>query len=109
MGKTMGWYKIGNRILSDEEMHAKSGEFLDMAVPSLVTAISVWVLTIVLPTFHFFVVHTTTTKLIYVVCGFTVFVLSYAYRKFIAMLGVIAFIGMILLLAGMAFLQWMMK
>ena len=105
----MGWYKIGNRILSGEEMYAKSGEFLDMAVPSVVTGIGIWILTSVLPVFHFFVVHTTTTKLIYVVCGFTIFVISYAYRKFIAMLGVIAFFGMILFFAGGAFLKWLVN
>lgn len=105
----MGWYKIGNRILTDEEMYAESGAFLDIAVPSVVTGIGVWILTGVLPTFHFFVVHTTTTKLIYVLCGFTIFVMSYAYRKLIVMLGVVAFIGMILLLAGMAFFEWVMK
>ncbi|WP_343728335.1 hypothetical protein [Duganella sp.] len=105
----MGWYKIGDRILSDREMNAVSGGFLDMAIPCIVTAVGVWLLTMLLPKVHFFVVHTTTTKLIYVVCGFTVFVASYAYRKLIAALGVIAFFGLILFCLGMAFLEWVVK
>ncbi|HJV87892.1 MAG TPA: hypothetical protein VJ698_20645 [Noviherbaspirillum sp.] len=86
-----------------------SGEFLDMAIPSIVTGIGVWLLTMLLPRFHFFVVHTTTTKLIYVGCGFAIFVMSYAYRKLIAVLGVIAFFGLILFCVGMAFLEWAIK
>lgn len=105
----MGWYKIGNRILSDDEMYAQSGGFLDLAVPSVVTGIWVWVLTEWFSAIDFFAVHTTTTKLIYVISGFVVFVLSYAYRKLIVALGVIAFVGMILLLSGLAFFEWVIK
>lgn len=105
----MAWYKIGNKILSETEMNASSSEFLDMAIPSIVTGISVWLLTMLLPKLNFFVVHTTTTKLIYVVCGFTIFVVSYAYRMLIAALGVIAFFGFILFCVGMAFLEWAIK
>lgn len=102
----MGWYKIGNRILSEREMHATSGSFLDIVVPSIVTGICVWPLTNFLPKFQFFVAHTATAKLIYVVCGIFVFVISYAYRKFIVTLCVISFFVTILLLSGIAFLGW---
>ncbi|WP_409268560.1 hypothetical protein [Massilia sp. BHUDP2] len=105
----MGWYKVGNRILSDAEMQGKSGELLDVAVPSVVTGISIWMLSHLLSTVHFFVVHTTTTKLIYVVSGFAVFLLSYAYRKVIVAMGVIAFFGFIVILVGAAFLEWVLK
>lgn len=105
----MGWYKIGNRILSDEEMYAQSGEFLDLAVPSIVTGIGIWILTSWLPAIQFFAVHTTTTKLIYVISGFIVFMLSYAYRKLIVALGMIAFGGIILLFLGLAFFEWVIK
>ena len=105
----MGWYKIGNRILSDEEMYAQSGGFLDLAVPSIVTGIAIWILTSWFAAIQFFAVHTTTTKLIYVISGFVVFMLSYAYRKLIVALGVIAFIGMIMLLSGLAFFEWVIK
>lgn len=105
----MVWYKIGNRILSDAEMHAESGTFLDVAVPSLVTAIGIWMLSHILSTVHFFVVHTTTTKLIYVALGFTIFVLSYAYRKLIVALGMITFFGFVLFCGGMAFLGWVLE
>jgi len=56
-----------------------------------------------------FAVHTTTTKLIYVAFGFTVFVLSYVYRKLIVALGIIAFFGFVLFCVGMAFLGWVLK
>ncbi|MTV41938.1 hypothetical protein [Duganella radicis] len=105
----MGWHILGNRILSDKEMHAKSGEFLDIAVPSVPTGIIVWILTEFLPKFHFFVVHTTTTKLIYVGVGIIAFLMCYAYRKLIATLAVIAFFGFILFCAGMTFLEWVAK
>jgi len=108
-GKAMGWHILGNRILSDKEMHAKSGEFLDIVVPSVPTGIAVWLLTELLPKFYFFVVHTTTTKLTYVGVGIVVFLMSYAHRKLIAALGVIAFFGFILFCAGMAFLEWVIK
>lgn len=105
----MGWYKIGNRILSEEEMYAQSGKFLDLAVPSVMTGIWVWILTKWFSAIDFFAVHTTTTKLIYVISGLVVFMLSYAYRKLIVALGVIAFVGMILLLSGFAFFEWVIK
>lgn len=62
-----------------------------------------------MPKIHFFVVHNTTTKLIYVVCGFAVFMVTYAYRKPIAALGAIGFFGLFLFCAGMAFLEWVIK
>lgn len=105
----MGWYKVGNRILSDAEMQARSGEFLDVGIPCLVTGVGIWMLSHVLSAMHFFAVHTTTTKLIYVVSGFAVFVLSYAYRKLIVALGMIAFFGFVLVCVGMAFLGWLLK
>jgi len=104
----MGWHKLGNRIVSDAEMHKASGEFLDVAVPSIVTGIGVWLLTCLLQNYHFFIVHTTTTKLIYVVLGFTIFMFSYAYRMLIVALAVMAFFGMILFIAGAAFLGWLL-
>jgi len=52
----MGWYKVGNRILSDAEMNAESGTFLDVAVPSLATGIGVWILSHILSAIQFFVV-----------------------------------------------------
>jgi hypothetical protein len=105
----MGWYIFGNRILSDEEMSAKSAEFLDIAVPSVVTGIAIWILSHMLTAIDFFAVHTTTTKMIYAVFGFTVFMLSYAYRKLIVALATIAFFGFILLGAGAAFVEWVLK
>lgn len=105
----MGWYKVGNRILSDAEMNAESGTFLDVAVPSLATGIGVWILSHILSAIQFFAVHTTTTKLIYVAFGLTVFVLSYVYRKLIVALGIIAFFGFVLFCVGMAFLGWVLK
>ena len=105
----MGWYKVGNRILSDADMYAESGTFLDVLVPSLITWIGVWMLSHVLSAVPFFVVHTTTTKLTYVVFGISVFLLSYAYRKLIVALGVIAFFGFVLFCIGMAFLGWVLK
>lgn len=105
----MGWYKVGNRILSDEEMYAESGTFLDVLVPSLATGICLWMLSYILSAVPFFVLHTTTTKLIYVVFGFSVFLLSYAYRKLIVALGVIAFFGLVLICIGLAFLGWILE
>ena len=105
----MGWYIFGNRILSDAEMSAKSGEFLDIAVPSVVTGIGIWVLSHILAAIDFFTIHTTTTKMVYVVFGFTVFMLSFAYRKLIVTLATIAFFGFILLGIGTAFVGWMLK
>lgn len=105
----MGWYIFGNRILSDAEMSAKSGGFLDIAVPSVVTGIGIWVLSRLLAAIDFFTIHTTTTKMVYVAFGFTLFMLSFAYRKLIVTLAMIAFFGFILLGAGSTFVAWILK
>jgi len=90
-------------------MHASSGDFLNVAIPAITTAIGVWLLTSFLPQYHFFVVHTTTTKLIYVSLGFVLFMLSFVYRKLIVGVVVIAFFGMLAIIAGTAFLAWLVK
>lgn len=104
----MAWYKIGNTIYSEEEMHARSNEFMDIAVPSAFTAIGVYLLVCTMGVLPYFVVHATTAKLIYVVVGFFLFIIGYRYRKLIVTLVALALLGMFLWTAGGAFRNWLM-
>lgn len=104
----MAWYKIGRTMHSSKEMHAHSGEFMDIAVPTAFTAIGGYVLFRLIDILPFFMVHTTTAKLVYVFAGFFLLCIGYAYRKAIAALVLFAFFGMILLIAGGAFWPWLM-
>lgn len=104
----MAWYKIGNTIYSEKEMHALSNELLDVAVPCVFTAIGVYILVCTMGVLPYFVVHTTAAKLIYVVVGFFLFIIGYRYRKLIMTLVALALLGMFLWTGGGAFRNWLM-
>lgn len=104
----MAWYKVGNTIYSEEEMHAHNSELLGVAVPSVFTAIGVYILVCTMGVLPYFVVHATTAKLIYVVVGFFLFIIGYRYRKLIVTLVALALLGMFLWTLGGAFWHWLM-
>ena len=103
----MAWYKIGNTIYTEEELRAYNSGLMDLVVPSTVTAIGVRLLYQWIDHLSFFMVHTTISKLIYVIAGLFLFSFGYTYRKLILALAVFTVIGGFFLLGSMAFLGWL--
>lgn len=104
----MAFHRIGNSIYSDDELRGRNEETVAVLVPAAITAIAIYYLHGALSPLPFFVVHTTTAKLIYVFTGLAVFCLSYILRKLIVSLVVLAVAGTIFVLCAMGVWQWLM-
>lgn len=104
----MAFHKIGDSYYTDAEIQDRFGGAADLLVPTVVTAIGVLLLYQWIGHKAYFLVHTTTAKLIYVFSGLILFGLGYAYRGVIVMTVIMLFsFGMF---AGMValFWQWLM-
>ncbi|ATQ74200.1 hypothetical protein CR152_06575 [Massilia violaceinigra] len=104
----MAFHRIGNSIYSDDELRGQNEELVSILVPGTVTALAIYYLHGALSLLPFFVVHTTTAKLIYVFTGLTLFCISYALRKLIVCLAFLAIAGTIFSLVCMGIWQWLM-
>ena len=82
---------------------------VDIGLPSLVTYFSVTTLSAWLEHYQFFVVHTTTAKLIYIVAGLFTFSVGYALRKFVIIMGFLAIVGFILFGMSVDSFNWLAK
>ncbi len=109
----MAWHKVGNSYLNDAEIRAESTTIfhllVDLGLPSLITYFGVTTLSAWLEHYQFFVVHTTTAKLIYIVAGVFIFSIGYALRKFVIVMGFLAVIGFILFGMSVDFFHWLAK
>lgn len=65
-GEKMALRRIGNSIYSDEEICSRNVDHMSILIPAVVTTIALYYLHRFLSGVPFFVVHTTTAKLIYV-------------------------------------------
>jgi hypothetical protein len=105
------WYKIGNTYINSEERAAAGYELyqvlLDVVLPGAITYYGVTYLAIWLEHFHFFIVHTTISKLIYMMVGFFIFCVAYFSRILIVGLAVLTVGGGIALLAIFSFCGWL--
>ena len=104
----MAFHRVGNSTYSDEELRNRNEDLISILVPMAVTAIGIHYLHAVLSRLPFFVVHTTTAKLIYVFTGLTLFCIGHTFRRLIVSLLVLALGGTILALCGMGIWQWLM-
>lgn len=110
----MAWHKIHNAYYSDSERNAMGrsmfGILVDLGLPALCTYFGVTQLSAALEqNYSFFVVHTTTAKLLYILTGIVIFSATYSFRKRIIFLSFLAVAGTILVGVGMSFLGWLMK
>lgn len=109
----MPWHKIGNRIYSDAEMRAESTNLfhflVDFGLPCFIGYMGATTLFGVLDDFQFFLVHTTTAKLICIAAGLLVFGVIYALRKLIIMTAFLAFVGLVVLGISADFFSWLSK
>lgn len=103
----MAFHRIGNSIYSDDEIRGRSEETMSIVIPAIVTAVAVYYLHGYLSGVSYFVVHTTTAKLIYVLLGLTVFCVSHIYHRVIAVVVVLAIGGTLMTLSGMALWHWL--
>ena len=88
-------------------MRASSGEFLDLAVPSVFTGIGIYFLSQLIGNLHFFLMHTTTLKCIYVFIGLMLFSIGYTYRMLIVGLAALTFFGGMFLAMAAAIWSWL--
>ncbi|MDP3670349.1 MAG: hypothetical protein Q8R69_11750 [Telluria sp.] len=108
----MAWYKVGNAYHSDAE-HRQGGAELfhflvDVCLPGFITYLGVLALATFLEHYRFFLVHTTTAKLIYIVAGLIIFCIGYACRKYIILLAVVGVVGTIVFGVFGDFFHWLM-
>lgn len=108
----MAWHKIGSSYYSDAEVRAEGTNLfqflLDICLPGFITYLGVTALAALLEHYRFFLVHTTTAKLIYIVAGILIFCIGYACRKLIVMLVFMAIVGTMLFGMLGDFFHWMM-
>jgi hypothetical protein len=109
----MAWHRIGNSFYSDAERRAIGQDWfnllVDVGLPALFTYYGVtWLATIVERQLYFFVIHTASAKLLYIVTGVTIFCITYTVRRFILGVGVLALGGLILWGVGSSFFTWLL-
>lgn len=104
----MAFHRVGNSIYSDDELRSRNEENIAILVPLVVTAVGIYYFHSALSALPFFMLHTTTAKLIYVVVGLGLFCIAHALRKLIVSLVVLAIGGTILTLSGIGIWQWLM-
>jgi hypothetical protein len=80
---------------------------VDICLPGFLTYMGVTTLSAALEQYHFFVVHTTTAKLIYIMTGLFVFSIGYALRRFIIVMGFLAIVCFILFGMSVDFFRWL--
>lgn len=109
----MAWHKIGNSYLSDREVNTRGQELyfliFDIGLPGLLTYFGVGLLMAFMAQFNFFIVHTTTAKLTYIVAGLFMFAIAYAIRKLVLVLAVLSIVGYIGYGIAGDFLHWLFK
>ena len=107
----MAWHKIGNSYYSDEEMRSSGTDLyhilVDIGLPGLLTYLGVKALSTFMEHYNFFVVHTTTAKLIYIVAGLFIFCIGYSLRHFVIAMTFLAFVGVFLLAIFADFFHWL--
>ena len=109
----MAWHKVGNSYYSDRELRTQGNEILvflvDICLPGFLTYLGVTVLSTLMSHYHFFIVHTTTTKLIDIIAGLFIFSIGYAFRMYVIALAFMALVGAIVLGMSVDFFHWLMK
>lgn len=80
---------------------------MSIVIPAIGTAVAVYYLHGYLSGVSYFVVHTTTAKLIYVLLGLTVFCMAHIYQRLIAVVVALAIGGILMTLSGMALCHWL--
>ncbi|OFA03721.1 hypothetical protein [Duganella sp. HH101] len=107
----MAWHKIGNSYYNDGERQAQGAEYLgfliDVVFPGAMTYFCTTALSKLLDNYHFFIVHTTIAKLIYVMAGVFIFLLAYSVRKLVVALSILGIIGFIVFGVSMGFFHWL--
>lgn len=104
----MAFHRVGNSIYSDEELRSRNEEIVTIVIPLVLAAGGVYYLYGILSVTAFFIVHTTTAKLLYVVTGITLFCVGYVFRKLIITMIVLAVMLAILGITGFAFFEWLL-
>lgn len=79
----MAFHRVGNSYYTDDELRSNASATLDLLVPSALTGICIYWLHKYMEVMPFFMEHTTTAKIIYIVTGLTLFSFGYIYRKMI--------------------------
>jgi len=109
----MAWHKIGDSFYSTKEVNAHEDAklltfaLMDIGIPGAITYFCISPLISYLDSLSFFVVHTTSAKILYIVSGLLVFSIAYAIRK------LVVFVAFILLCTGIAgavlwlFVKWL--
>jgi hypothetical protein len=107
----MAWHKVGRSYLSDDEMRTQGNQvwsvLVDIVLPGFLTYLGVKALSTALEYYHFFMVHTTTTKLINIVAGLIIFCIAHTYRNLIVALAFLAVVGVIALGMFAEFFHWL--
>jgi len=81
---------------------------VDICLPAFLTYLGVTALSNLLGHYHFFVVHTTTVKLIDIVAGLFIFSIGYACRIVIIALALLAIVGAFAFGMSVDFFHWLM-
>lgn len=103
----MAFHRIGDSVYSDEELRAHNESTMNILVPAVVTAIGIYFLHGWLSPMAYFMVHTTTEKVIYLVSGLILFCLGYTFRKLIVALVALLVVVGIFFLMGAIIWQWL--
>ncbi|WP_426339724.1 hypothetical protein ACN9MZ_26085 [Pseudoduganella sp. S-14] len=107
----MAWHKIGNSYYSDAEVRAQSANLfqflLDVGLPGFIAYSGGAALFRALAHYQFFLVHSTTSKLICIMAGFLIFGVVYSLRKMLIVLTFLSFIGLVFLGVSMEFFHWL--
>jgi hypothetical protein len=110
----MAWHKIGNSYYSTAERRVLGNELLqlltDLCLPGYLTYLAVSSFAHLLEShYNFFVVHTTTAKLLYILTGLVSFCAAYTLRYLIILLALTGFVGAVLFGISVDFFHWLWK
>lgn len=107
----MAWHKIGNSYYSDAEVRTQTRSlfqfFVDCGLPGFIAYSGASALFGLLAHYQFFLLHSTTSKLICIAVGILIFGIVYSLRKLLIVLAFLSFIGVCILGVSMEFFHWL--